>query len=149
MVKKNENNSLKNFSLVVIGIVLVVLDQVTKVLFQNSNYDLGVFLIRGTTNTGISFGMFQNTSIYVATISVFVLVLLYIFRKEFKNYEAFLMLIIAGIIGNLFDRVLLGYVIDFIDLVWWPVFNIADSLIFIGVFGYIIKQIIVSLKKKD
>lgn len=41
-------------------------------------------------------------------------------------------LIVGGALGNLIDRILLGYVIDFIQVGWWPVFNVADSAISVG-----------------
>ena len=61
------------------------------------------------------------------------------FRKNFKNFlqRASLALIASGIIGNTIDRIVHGYVIDFISIdlkfYQWPVFNIADSAIFCGV----------------
>ena len=49
------------------------------------------------------------------------------------------MLIVSGIVGNLIDRIFYGSVIDFINFRFWPIFNVADSLIFIGVIYWIIE----------
>jgi len=54
-------------------------------------------------------------------------------RRSFDIYAAGLALVLAGALGNLADRVLRGYVVDFIRLPWWPVFNLADVWISIGV----------------
>jgi len=63
-------------------------------------------------------------------------VIIYYFDK-IPNKDRFLQfsiaLVLGGAIGNLIDRIVLGYVIDFIDLTFWPAFNVADSAITLGV----------------
>ncbi len=132
----------------IIGFFLVLLDQASKILLTNIDVDYGFFALNYTINRGISFGLFQGSTVIISVISVIVLVLLYYYRKEFKGKEAYLTLIVAGIIGNLIDRVVLGYVRDFLDLKWWPVFNVADSLMFIGVFGLVITYVFLESKGK-
>ena len=51
-----------------------------------------------------------------------------------KEHEIPLILLVAGLIGNLIDRVFRGFVVDFFDFGWWPVFNLADSAIVVGAF---------------
>jgi signal peptidase II len=53
-----------------------------------------------------------------------------------------LSLVLGGAIGNLIDRVRLGYVVDFIDLRWWPVFNVADSAIVVGVAALVLRSLV-------
>jgi len=96
-----------------------------------------------TFNPGISFSMFvaRNTygSWFLTLLACLIcLFVLYIFRKE-KNTETkfALMLILGGALGNVWDRVRYGAVVDFLDFhmmsYHWPAFNIADSAICIGV----------------
>lgn len=138
----------KKYFFLIIGAILIIIDQITKVLLLNVNIDFGFFALKYIENTGISFGLFQGSTVIISFISVIVLGLLYYFRKEFKGNEIWLTLIVSGIIGNLIDRVFLGYVRDFFDLKWWPVFNVADSLMFIGVFGLLITHLLFELKMK-
>ncbi len=88
-------------------------------------------------NTGAAFGMFSSHPYFfvaVAVLSVFLINYLFI-RKGHKLMAlegVALGFILAGTLGNLTDRLRVGYVIDFIDLRVWPVFNLADSFITIG-----------------
>ncbi|MBF0531469.1 MAG: signal peptidase II [Candidatus Omnitrophica bacterium] len=91
-------------------------------------------------NTGIAFGFFKNHGSVFIIVPVIALALLifniYYYRKNnealSRAYIFAFSLIVGGAIGNLIDRMSYGYVIDFIDLRVWPVFNIADSAITIG-----------------
>jgi len=91
--------------------------------------------------------LFQGSSIVIILISIIVLFFIWYFRKEFVKNEIFITLIASGIIGNLIDRIFNGYVFDFFNLKWWPVFNLADAMIFVGVLGFIIATIIQERKK--
>jgi len=141
----NMENKTK-YSLIVV--ILLGLDIITKILLEGSYKDYGIIAINSVHNTGVSFGMLKSVSpIAFIILSLAVIGLLVYYRKEFKGFEIYLTLIITGIVGNLIDRVFLGYVRDFIDLKWWPIFNVADSLMFIGVFGIIITIIVQEVKK--
>ncbi len=92
-------------------------------------------------NTGAAFGLFKDNNIIFILISlVAVLFILSLIVKSISKgeisskllFNSGLILILSGAIGNLIDRVKFGYVIDFIDVRIWPVFNIADSSITIG-----------------
>jgi signal peptidase II len=88
-------------------------------------------------NTGAAFGMFRSRPQLFVVIAVFAVFFInfLLLRKShvLSPAERFsLYLILAGTLGNLTDRLTLGYVIDFIDLRVWPVFNLADSFITIG-----------------
>jgi len=100
-----------------------------------------IFHITYVTNTGAAFGLFKNSAIFFIIISVVAIVLIAglilksIKRAEFManpRFDLGLIMIISGAIGNLADRLKFGYVIDFIDIRIWPVFNIADTSITIG-----------------
>jgi len=88
-------------------------------------------------NTGAAFGLLKDrTSAFIAlSIAVSVWILWELFRNRPQGALRLwgLALVLAGALGNLVDRVRLGYVVDMIDLRIWPVFNVADSAITIGV----------------
>jgi signal peptidase II len=125
----------------------VCVDRLTKIFFSHT-LSLGesFVVIRNILhmtlvhNSGIAFGMFKNHGIVFIIIPLIMIVLLvynfyhykYNNEKLSRLYVVAVSLILAGAIGNLIDRILYGYVIDFIDLRIWPVFNIADSAITVG-----------------
>jgi signal peptidase II len=88
-------------------------------------------------NTGAAFGMLQQKTtflIYIGLVFIFIFLLLAISEKR-KSKLFFIAcgLIIGGALSNLYDRIFLGFVVDYIDIRIWPVFNIADSCISCGV----------------
>lgn len=134
----------KIFLLAIIGIFL---DQVTKLLvtgFLNLNQVInvidGFFSITYVRNTGAAWGMFSNNTLFISIISILFLFILIKYIKELPKidflYVVAFGLIIGGIIGNLIDRLLRGYVVDFFRFIIldydYPVFNVADMLIVIG-----------------
>ncbi|MGA2586460.1 MAG: signal peptidase II [Candidatus Aminicenantales bacterium] len=132
--------------------VLVAVDQITKALVAGSvpKYGTmpvipGFFDISHVPNTGAIFGMFSGSSNKLATIlltaaqiAAMVMVIYYFFKTPAsqKGTKFALTLILSGAFGNLIDRVMHGYVIDFlrfyIKRYEWPNFNVADSCISIG-----------------
>jgi len=107
------------YFLLIIG--LIIADQITKYYFGF------------VKNTGGAFGIFQGYNFVFILVSFAALIgFIFYFAKNEKERLA-CSLIISGIIGNLIDRIAFGYVRDFIDLRVWPVFNIADSLMVVGV----------------
>lgn len=97
----------------------------------------GTVYLEYTRNTGAAFSMLPNGGwvfVVVATL-VSAGILVAYSRLAFHPilFRIGLALILGGAVGNLLDRLRLGYVVDFIDLRWWPVFNAADSAIVIGV----------------
>jgi len=88
-------------------------------------------------NTGIAFGFLNAFSLQwlFVFISLVVIIGLALYSKKDSvavNLYGF-SLIIGGALGNVFDRIFFGYVIDFISIGWWPAFNIADASLTIGV----------------
>lgn len=97
-----------------------------------------VFHISLVHNTGVAFGLFKNHNTVLAVFSL--AVIFYIGRqcvlpkrKKSAARRIALGLILGGACGNLLDRVRLGYIVDFLDFRIWPVFNIADSALTIGI----------------
>ena len=109
---------LLKLSMVLLIVVLIVLDQLTKYFLSN------------VVNYGAAFGILQGYKWLFVLVGLIVIVFCI---KYYKEYKLPLSLILAGTVGNLIDRVFLGYVRDFIDVGFWPVFNLADSFNVIGV----------------
>jgi signal peptidase II len=140
-----------------LALPLYALDQFTKYLVQHF-VDLnepppvvikGFFNIVNVTNTGAAFGSFKNNNTFFVAVSclalLFVVALLVRRRAPDAWRDVSLALLLAGILGNLTDRLLYGHVIDFLlfDLHVpfahpWPAFNVADSCICIAVVCFII-----------
>jgi signal peptidase II len=117
-------------------IIAIILDQFIKyfVELKKPLIDLGLVSFHIVTNTGASFGMLQNNNGLLAWVSLIVLGIIMLNVKHIKeNQELPLIFIVSGLLGNLIDRVFRGFVVDFIDFKFWPVFNVADSMIVIGV----------------
>lgn len=122
---------------------ILVLDQASK-FFITSNLSLhqSTPLIRGILhltlvhNRGAAFGILRNQAPLFIITSLCAIILIV---RDLKNsahhfiYKTALSLILGGALGNLIDRVCWGHVVDFIDFRVWPVFNVADSAITIGV----------------
>lgn len=88
-------------------------------------------------NTGVAFNLFQDKShIFIVTSLLISAGAIYIYATYLPNHnplvQASIGLILGGALGNTIDRVRVGYVIDFIQVGWWPVFNVADSAISVG-----------------
>ena len=127
---------------------VVLLDQVTKALVI-SRLPIGgrwpgpdsalsrYFTFTHVSNTGVAFGMFQGKSDVLLLVSLVVIGALLWYRRQAPEGAVWLNvalgLQVGGAIGNLIDRVRIGHVTDFIDFQFWPVFNVADSAIFLGV----------------
>ena len=105
------------------------------------NIDVGFFSLHLLTNTGASFSLFQGMNTTFIWVSLIVIgAVLYYWDKIEEHNKLAMILILSGILGNFIDRVLLGHVIDFIDFKIWPVFNLADSCITIGIIWLLINE---------
>ncbi len=145
MSEKNRSSLDIFICLATVGLV-VFLDRLTKVFFSkvlNVGESLPVikkaFHFTLVHNTGIAFGLFKDNVFVFLIVPVIAAILLvynvYYYHKFGdldRMYIAAISLILGGAIGNLVDRIAFGYVVDFIDLRIWPVFNVADSAITIG-----------------
>lgn len=113
---------------------LFFLDLATKLFFKGKDIFLfKYFSLNYVENTGSIFGLFSGSNTFFAVLTLLMLiVLIYIFKKD-KDLRLGLSFVIAGAFGNFVDRINYGFVIDFIDLGSWPVFNLADCFIVAGV----------------
>lgn len=133
-----------------LGIILILIDQVLKIwsVFNLKEQDAivfiqGIFEFKYVENTGAAFGILKGKTflfILMAALTIMIiLVYLAMVDEEEPVVRIALVLILAGALGNLIDRLVLGYVIDYIHVFWaakgweWPVFNFADMIIDIGV----------------
>jgi signal peptidase II len=130
-------------ALVTAGVV-VALDQATKQIAVSSlapGESVNVFLgldLTNTRNTGVAFGAFQGGGVVLgALIGVTLALLLAYFVRHADLPWLWLPvgMLVGGALGNLADRAREGAVIDFIDPVAWPAFNLADASIVLGVVG--------------
>ena len=155
-----------------IGIVFLIicfaLDRLSKIYILNIlsnegqvnfyiNQYLNIYLV---WNTGIGFGLFSSESkvfynIFTMLVILINLIILYLAIMETKIKSIFLMLILGGSLGNLFDRLYYRAVPDFIDIningLHWFIFNVADIFITIGIICLIFAEIFIynsPIKKK-
>lgn len=140
----------KDFIFFGLAFIIVVIDQAAKFLAASRiNFSESVPVIEGffhltlVRNFGIGFGLFSSPAarwFFVFIIILIILLILYYYRAVPEKYfpVVSLALVLGGAVGNLIDRVLLGFVVDFIDFRFWPAFNVADSAVTIGVIGLII-----------
>jgi len=104
-----------------------------------------IFKIVYVENTGAAFSIMQNSTTFLIILSVLALVgIVYFVIKNIENLYMrdllFVSFLTSGILGNLYERAFLGYVRDFFDLTFinFPIFNISDIFINIGVLGIIV-----------
>lgn len=132
---------------VIVGVFALVLDIITKqlvlhLMLENQSIEIisKLFYLTYAQNTGIAFSFLEGKVpfIIIMTIIVILVVLKYIKNAD-RNGACDICygLVIGGAIGNLVDRLIYGYVIDFIDVrilgYHFPIFNLADSFIVIGI----------------
>jgi len=129
--------------------LVIAIDQASKscITYWMGNFDSipviqGIFNLTLVHNTGIAFGLFHGGSkILLAAILIGIVILFWFafkLRNESVVFRLALGFILGGAIGNLIDRLTQGAVVDFLDFRIWPVFNLADSFITVGVFILII-----------
>ena len=133
---------MKRFSAWGVILILAMLDQFTKILilrfipFQESIPVIpNFFSLTHVYNTGAAFGMLHDSNLFFLILAMVAFVALILMRKHFQGglMQTGWILLMAGIIGNVTDRLRLGHVVDFLDFqigsYHWPSFNVADSCI--------------------
>jgi len=133
---------MKKLAVPVVVLLVFLLDRaskawVLKALYMKSVQVLPFFHLSYAENTGVAFGMFRDSNLFfIIFSSALVAVLLYV-RRAIQAHgvlaTAGLALVLGGALGNLFDRIAYGFVVDFLDFSFFPaVFNAADSAITVG-----------------
>jgi len=130
----------------IISLIVIIIDRILKVLVTN-NFVLnvrnkiidGFFYITNCHNEGAAFSLFSGNVLFLIFITLIVLFLIYrTINKENVNKIGILAygLLLGGILGNLYDRIFYGYVIDYLDFrifnFNFAIFNLADAAIVIG-----------------
>ena len=134
---------IKYFSLNLFALVLFIADRILKYYFlKNPAAKFGGDFLFGLNfhfekNIGIAFGISMNQIILLALTIFIILILISVLVKAYQQKDLFsifaLSLIIVGAISNLLDRLHYGFVIDYINVPWFTVFNLADCMITVGV----------------
>ena len=134
--------------LLAVSTFVVALDQLTKMWVVNSipegewlsplpGEGWRILRVTHTTNSGAAFGMFPDRGGVFILIAAVVAVAIVLYYWKLPDGEWLIRLSLGlqlgGAIGNLLDRIRQGYVTDFLDLGFWPIFNVADASILIGV----------------
>ena len=137
----------RGFLLPVVAVLILVIDQISKLAVMTSlrpgeSWNPVAALERWVsltyvTNTGAAFGLFPDYGVVFMVAAVVVIVTIIFYYRHLPGeqwlVQASLGLQLGGALGNLLDRLQHGHVIDFIDFKIWPVFNVADSSVFVGV----------------
>ena len=130
--------------LLLIAAFVVAVDQFTKYLVtSNMSEGMGIPIIDGIfhltfiLNPGAAFGILENNRWFFVVTALSVLIFLFYYRRaimaESKLVQMGIALFAGGALGNLIDRIRTGLVIDFFDFRIWPIFNVADIAICLGV----------------
>ncbi len=158
MVKKSKKNSISKSKLVIkpassnnsfykeykwfifTASIVLFLDQIVKFIIRQtiplktSIFVLPFFHLTHITNTGAGFSIFQGNNSLLAWIGVIVFgFIIFSLNKANSKEKLLLGIVSGGILGNLVDRVFFGAVTDFLDFLIWPIFNLADTALSIGI----------------
>jgi signal peptidase II len=131
-----------------VAFLAIIVDQLSKGWIQSNFYpgqsvpETGFFRLTYAQNTGAAFSIFYGKSDILAVVAIIGVILLLVYAFVIYRHFPFLNtrlnkialgLILGGVVGNLIDRLWLGFVRDFMDVGPWPVFNTADSATVVGV----------------
>ncbi len=159
MQKPNLPSVKWNIIFFAIAFLVIAVDQLSKWWIQDHLFPgesvpiIGFIRLTYAQNTGAAFSIFFGKSDILAVVSIFGIILLLIYAFVINRRFPFLNtrlnkiglgLILGGTIGNLIDRLSLGYVRDFIDMGPWPVFNAADSATVVGVIIFAVSILMAS-----
>lgn len=137
-----KNWFVKNKKTVFITLAVFLLDRISKVIavaaLSKGPVDVfKYFSFHLVGNTGAAFGMFNNLNgLLIFLMAAVIAFIIYNWRDLAEMKAPFsyygMCFILGGAFGNLYDRIFLGYVVDFLDFRVWPVFNLADSFVCVG-----------------
>jgi len=138
----------RDLAFAVITLLVIIADQLSKFWINGTLqpgetlFDIGFFRIVYVLNSGAAFGMFKNaTTILIIVDFIGIAAILYLvfgLRRQWPFIDKMLVrvsiaLLLGGTIGNLIDRIRVGEVTDFLDFKIWPVWNVADASVTVGV----------------
>ncbi|MEM4358360.1 MAG: signal peptidase II [Candidatus Pacearchaeota archaeon] len=144
IIKSQSRTNFKNFNLKLslsfplLLAFLFFIDRITKITLYGKSGCAFIFCITTVFNRGASLGFFSNFSfvriliIILSFLVIFLISTFYYFEKN-KGLKIAAIFVLAGILGNLFDRIFYGYVIDLVTLSNLFSFNLADCYIWVGV----------------
>ncbi len=133
--------------------IFVLIDQIIKVVVSNMKNNIVIiknfFCLTYVENTGAAFSILESKRIFLIIIGIGALYLIYKFLikdKKLTTPETLIYsLLIGGIVGNLIDRIIYGYVIDYLEFIlfnhYMPIFNFADICIVIGTILFLFETI--------
>ena len=141
---------------IIISILIAILDQIIKFIIDKKVLFIEIlptlFNIHKVYNYGVAFSFLENKRYLILLFSLILIYFLFNLRKDLpktKKYDILFGVILGGIIGNLLDKVFRGYVIDYLETfifgISFPIFNLADICITLGI---IIMVLIMSLGDK-
>lgn len=141
---------------IIISILITILDQIIKFIIDKKVLFIEVipklFNIHKVYNYGVAFSFLENKRYLILLFSLILIYFLFNLRKDLpktKKYDILFGVILGGILGNLIDRVFRGYVIDYLETfileISFPIFNLADICITLGI---ILMVLIMSLGAK-
>ncbi len=145
-------------SFFLIVVVVFFLDQLSKLfvvsrmqMFESIPVFENIFHLTLVPNYGAAFGLLPNRTGFLIAATIVVVVLILVYVRQVPSHFIYLRLGLAlqlgGALGNLADRIRLGYVVDFFDFQIWPIFNIADMAVVLGVF-FLLKDFLFIMKKR-
>ena len=140
--KHDEKKKLKrtNIILIVVGIIIILIDQISKIVVTkigNISVIEGILELSATQNIEAAYGIGSNSTVMYVITNVIILGVIFKFlttQNEFVDtkMKVFLSFILAGGTSNVIDRLIHGYVIEWIKISKLPVFNIADIFVLAG-----------------
>lgn len=138
---------MKNKIIYLVGVIVFIVDIGSKIMVANLMLeDQSIRVIKDflyltyAKNTGVAFSFLEGNRLLIIVMTLIIVVLLikYVYNKKMSLLEKISYgLVLGGAMGNLFDRIVYGYVVDFIDVYIfgydYPIFNIADSCVVVGI----------------
>lgn len=133
--------------ILILSLIFLIVDQISKILvvkfldLNSLTVIKNFFYLTYTNNTGAAFSILTDKRIFLVLVGIIIIILLiyYLKKHQIKNTinKIAFALVIGGSLGNLIDRIIRGSVVDFIDIKIFsynfPIFNLADTFITIGV----------------
>jgi len=142
--------------------ILFFTDRILKIFFVNNpgysrDFIVGFLHVRFLKNSGVAFGLLDSANSYgkyfiFIVVLIFIFIVLFFLASAYKKNNKILILLFTfiafGAVSNFFDRIRFGYVVDYIDVPFFTVFNIADMMISFSVIAIFVFEVFQSKKKE-